>query len=331
LTLYRVVRREDIDLIHAHNYEGALIGYIAKMLTRRRLVYNAINTMSDELPAYHFFKPKVLAAWLARILDQWVPRLSDRVIAISDELARFLHDCGVQSERLRVIPLGIDASVFRDIPADQRMALRERYGIGGRPLVMYTGILDRFQRIDYLLQAMQIVVEKMPEARLMLVANVTTNQALRHCQNMIQGLHLERHVQIVRNRSFAEVPLFLAAADATVVSRPHCPGLPVKLLNYMAAGKPIVVFEGSAKGLRHLQNALVVADHDWRALGDGMLTLLQDPALAQALGQKAQEWAEEQRSWPHIVEKIEGVYYELLEPQYYRTPHRLSAVESKAR
>jgi glycosyltransferase involved in cell wall biosynthesis len=331
LTLWRVVRREGIDLIHAHNYEGALIGYLVKIVTRRRLIYNAVNTMSDELPTYNFLKPQWLVSWLAQFLDQWVPRLADRVIAISDELARFLRARGVGSDHLHVIPLGVDGSAFQDIATGQCEALRARHGIDANPLVMYTGILDRFQRIDYLLQAMRIVVDRLPEARLLLVANVTTAEDLRDCRRMITALDLETHVDIVTNRSFAEIPLFLAAADVTVVPRPQCPGFPVKLLNYMAAGKPIVVFEGSAKGLQHLESALVVADHDWQALGYGMLTLLQDPALARTLGDNARRWADAHLSWPTIVEKIENVYYELLEPHEYTTRRETAAVGLKAR
>jgi glycosyltransferase involved in cell wall biosynthesis len=330
-TLCRVIRQEDIDLIHAHNYEGALIGYVAKALTQRPLIYNAINTMSDELPTYNFLKPKVLATWLAGFLDRWVPRLSDRTIAISTELGRFLQSQGIRPERLQVIPLGIEMSAFEENPDGERAMLRERYGIGDRPLVMYTGILDRFQRLDYLLQAMRLVVDTMADAQLLLVANVASPRDLHACQAMIRELALDGHVTIIPNRSFEEIPPFLAAADVTVVPRPHCPGFPVKLLNYMAAGKPIVVFAGSAKGLQHLQHAFVVADHDWQGLAQGLIALLEDPALAQTLGQNARRWAHEHVSWPTVVGNIEHVYYELLEPSYHAARPSTAAVGTEAR
>ena len=148
---------------------------------------------------------------------------------------------------------------------------------------------------------------------------------------MITALDLERHVDIVMHRSFTEIPLFLAAADVTVVPRPQCPGFPVKLLNYMAAGKPIVVFAGSAKGLQHLHSALLVPDHDWQALGYSMLTLLQDPALARTLGQNARRWANDHLAWPTLAEKIENVYYELLEPQAPTMLHKPIDVGSELR
>jgi glycosyltransferase involved in cell wall biosynthesis len=91
------------------------------------------------------------------------------------------------------------------------------------------------------------------------------------------------------------------------------------------------VFEGSAKGLQHLHSALIVPDHDWQALGYGILTLLQDPALARTLGQNARRWANEHRCWPTIVERIENVYYELLEPHAYAGPRKTTAVGLEAR
>src|SRR5438132_771597 len=48
----RVIRRERCEIIHAHNYEGCLIGVAAKLLTGRPLIYNAVNLMSDELHTY---------------------------------------------------------------------------------------------------------------------------------------------------------------------------------------------------------------------------------------------------------------------------------------
>src|SRR3984885_12782638 len=56
-----VVRREKIEVIHAHNYEGVLIGLAAKLVTRRPVLYNAANLMSDELHTYRFLKPVFLA------------------------------------------------------------------------------------------------------------------------------------------------------------------------------------------------------------------------------------------------------------------------------
>ena len=71
--LCRVIRTENIEIIHAHNYEGALIGIMAKWVMRRPLLYNAVNLMSDELAGYNFIRPAWLARGLAHGLDWFTP------------------------------------------------------------------------------------------------------------------------------------------------------------------------------------------------------------------------------------------------------------------
>jgi 1,2-diacylglycerol 3-alpha-glucosyltransferase len=311
-TLCRIIRRENIDLIHAHNYEGALVGYWARLITGRPLVYNAVNTMSDELPTYDFFKPRILGIWLAGFLDYWVPRMANRIIAITPEIANLLRVQGIKPDRIRMIPLGINTDQF---VGKDPSAIRERYSLVRNPLVMYTGVLDRLQRIDYLLKAMQGVVEEVPDARLLLVATIVKDNDLRECRNMIREFDLERHVVIATGAAFEEIPSFLASADVAVICRPRCPGFPVKLLNYMAAGKPIAAFEGSAKGLRHMTEALVVSDDDWQGLAQGIIKLLQDPNLASRLGDNAREWVKANLAWPNITGEIEDTYDDLLHQQ----------------
>jgi 1,2-diacylglycerol 3-alpha-glucosyltransferase len=72
IKLCSVIRRQKIDLIHVHNYEGLLLGVIAKLISGRPLFYSAINLMSDELHLYKFSRPAFLARWIARLLDSFV-------------------------------------------------------------------------------------------------------------------------------------------------------------------------------------------------------------------------------------------------------------------
>jgi 1,2-diacylglycerol 3-alpha-glucosyltransferase len=311
-TLCRVIRRENIDLIHAHNYEGALAGYFARLMTGRPLVYSAVNTMSDELPTYNFLKPRILGVWLGWFLDHLVPRMPHRIIAITPEIAGMLRIQGIRQNRFRMIPLGIDTDQF--VGKDPTV-IRQRYSLVGNPLVMYTGILDRLQRIDYLLRAMRSVVAALPEARLLIAATIAKDDDLRECRKMITELQLEKHVIVATGTDFEEVPNFLASADVAVLCRPQMPGFPVKLLNYMAAGKAIAAFEGSAKGLQHMTNALVVSDGDWQGLANGIIELLRAPNLAAKLGDNARKWVRANFAWSKITREIEDIYYDLLHQQ----------------
>ena len=110
--LCKVIRREKIDVIHAHNYEGVLIGILAKFLTGRPLVYNAVSLMSNELATYDFIRPKFVAQAIARVLDWLVPKFPDYFIAVSPDLQNWLLEAGVSPQRISMIPCGIRPEMF---------------------------------------------------------------------------------------------------------------------------------------------------------------------------------------------------------------------------
>ncbi|MBI4635611.1 MAG: glycosyltransferase family 4 protein [Candidatus Rokubacteria bacterium] len=305
--LIGVIHRERLEVIHAHNYEAAVVGYAAKLLTGRPLVYNAVTTMQDELPGY--LRPRSVAAGLARLLDAWVPRGADEVIVLSEELRAFLTARGVRADRITHVPAGVYPEMFA---AADPTELRRRLGLGDAPLVMYTGSLAPFQRVDYLVRAMARVTAEIPAARLVLGVNVATEDELAHVRDLTRQAGVEDRLVIEQAMTLEELPTLIAAADVTVVPRPSCPGFPVKLLNYMAARKPIVAFRGSAKGLGHLEQAFLAEDHDWEGLAAGITTLLKDRSLAARLGAQAHAAIIGTFDWPSLAAKTESVYAKLL-------------------
>jgi 1,2-diacylglycerol 3-alpha-glucosyltransferase len=307
--LRRVVKREGIDIIHAHNYEGALIGVMAKWITRRPLLYNAVNLMSDELAGYRFIRPAWLAQAMARGLDWFVPIFPDHVTAVSPELKQWFVKRGIAERKLDMIPAGIVPDLFDRADPEK---IRHRHGITGGPIVMYTGVLNAFQRIDYLLRAFALVSKQIPEARLVMVSPLVCESLEREHRQAADRLGISDSIMWIAPHSLEDLPNYLALADVTVISRPECPGHPVKLLNYMLAAKPIVCFEGAAKGLRHLHDALIVRDHDCEALGNGIVTLLKDRELAVRLGANAHATVLANFDWRIICQRIERIYKRLL-------------------
>lgn len=322
--LCRVIRREQIDIIHAHNYEGALVGIMAKWLTRRPLLYNAVNLMSDELVSYRFIRPAWLARGMARALDRFTPMFPDHVTAVSPQLKDWFINHGVPERKVDFVPAGIEPELF-DHPNPERF--RARYNTSAKPVVMYTGVLNSFQRIDYLLRAFAVVHKEQPDALLLMVSPLVSEAHESEHKHLADELGISNSISWISPHTLADLPSYLALADVTVVPRPDCPGHPVKLLNYMLAGKPIVCFAGAAKGVEHLHDALIVADHDFEAFGRAILTLLKDKVLAAELGAKARETVLMDFDWRHICQKIECIYGRLLG----RSPISVTAAPSRAR
>ena len=318
--LWETVRREKIDIIHAHNYEGALIGLFGKLVTGKPMVYQSVCLMSDELASYRFIRPKFVAKWIGAALDWFVPIFPDHIIAVTQELYDYLAKHGVPKRRLTMIPSGITPAMFDHANPNR---FREKYDVGSRPIVMYTGITNAFQRIDYLLRAFSVVLKEEPLAMLMIVNPLEEQPDMPELQALARELKITESVIFAGPHTLAELPDYLAMATVTVAPRPECPGHPIKLLNYMVSGKPIVCFAGGAKGLAHLQDALIVADHDWQAMGDAILKFLHDPELAKRLGEKARENAINNYDWRTISKRVVAVYDSILN----RAPRRGNETE----
>ncbi|HEY1769861.1 MAG TPA: glycosyltransferase family 4 protein [Chthoniobacterales bacterium] len=307
--LCRVIREEQVDIIHAHNYEGALVGILAKWITRRPLLYNAVNLMTDELAGYKFIRPAFLAHGLARALDWFIPIFPDHITAVSPELKAWFVEHGVPEQKIDMVPAGIEPELF-DNPEPEKF--RSRHAINGRPVVMYTGVLNAFQRIDYLLQSFAVTLRDEPSALLLIVSPLVSADHEREWKALAAKLGIADSIVWIAPHALEDLPSYLALADVTVVSRPECPGHPVKLLNYMLAGKPIVCFEGAAKGVRHLHDAFIVPNGDCEGLGRGITNLLRDRALAAELGANARATVLADFEWRQICRKIERIYDQLL-------------------
>src|SRR6266481_58523 len=307
--LCRVIRRERIEIIHAHNYEGALVGVMAKWITGRPLLYNAVNLMADELAGYRFIRPAWLAHGLARGLDWFTPIFPNHITAVSPELRTWFINQGVPAAKVDLVPAGIEPEMF-DHPEPEK--LRQRYQLDGRQVVMYTGVLNAYQRIDYLLRAFAVALREKPDALLLIVSALVLEAEEKEYRQLAGELAISRSIIWISPHTLKDLPSYLALADVCVVPRPECPGHPIKLLNYMLAGRPIVSFAGGAKGVRHLHDAFIVPNHDCEALGRGIVTLLNDRKLAAELGANARTTVLANFDWRHICVKIEGIYDRLL-------------------
>ncbi len=294
--LYRVVRRERIDVIHAHNLEGPLVAYLVRALTGVPVVYHAHNALSDELPCYFGrATTRRLAGWAGRVLDRCIARWADFTIALSDRLGAFLCVRGAAG-RIAIVPPAVDAR--RTAPAAVPAG-------DARPLIMYAGNLDPYQDLDLLLAGFERVCAVEPSARLVLVTHAGA-----HPKTTQRAELLARRpgVSVRVTNTFASACRELSRADVVVCPRSSWSGFPIKVLNYMGLGRPIVHARASAHAIRDGQQGLLFADGDPRALARAILRVVQDPALGMRLGHEARETVRQVYAWPRVLPLVERVY-----------------------
>ncbi|WP_119462849.1 glycosyltransferase family 4 protein [Rhodospirillaceae bacterium SYSU D60014] len=298
--LLRVVRTHPVDLIHAHHYEGLGVSLLVRRFTGLPVVYDAHTLLSSELPYYQLGMTASIKRRLGMSLDRWLPKQACSIIAVSDEIRTALATCGRQPPPVAFIPNGVEQHFFSRC---------ETSGIAaaGRNWLIYTGNFAKYQRIDLMLESFKMVVATHPDARLLIVANEPFEPLIA----LAEQLGIMPYLELVQ-ADFDHLPELLSRARIALNPRTDCDGLPQKLLNYMAAGKAIVSFSGSAKNLDHAKTALIVENGDVAGFARAIVTLLENTDLAAQLGAAAQATARIEFTWKRTAEKVEQVYAQVL-------------------
>lgn len=295
-TVYRLTRELRPDVVHAHHFEGLLVSLPAHYRFGTPLIFDAHVLLDGELEYYDVRMPSTLRRRAARALDWLLPRAADHVISVSDEIRRRLYeDCGLPLNSVTVIPNGVEAEFFQGSTG--------AYPSDGMKRIVFSGNLAKYQGINYLLPAVRQVIEARRDVRLVIVTDSPSEEFAAE----VEGLGMRDYVEILPSE-LSRLPSLLASADVLVNPRTRCPGVPQKLLNYMASGVPIVSFEGSTRYIVDGQSGIVVPNEDVRAFANGVQRVLDDPGMAATLGQAAREFARKSLSWSATAELIECVY-----------------------
>ena len=125
---------------------------------------------------------------------------------------------------------------------------------------------------------------------------------------------LEGRVTLLIGRSFEQEWEWMSDAAVLALPRLCCPGYPMKLLNYLAAARPIVASADSARGLTHGRDAYVVTAPGPEAFARGLLRVLRSRPLALRLAEGAGRTSKESLSPRNLLGGIERVYERVSPP-----------------
>ncbi len=294
------LKKNPVDVIHAHHYEGLIVAKLARLGRRVPLIYDAHTLLGSELPFFRFGVPKNVVAKLGNRLDRWLPSLSDHVVPVTQKIKDKLVGYGMAADDITVITNGVEHEMFA--PDDNLpQAANEP------PRLIFTGNLAGYQGIEHLLNAFAKVVEKNKQVRLLLV----TESSFEPYEAMATELGVRSQIDFSA-APFSQHPDLLADSAIAVNPRMDAAGIPQKLLNYMAAARPTISFQGSAPCIEHGKTGWVVENGDIDAFAEGILKLLDEPDLSERLGRQARESVLSNYTWEIAADKCEALYRRLL-------------------
>jgi glycosyltransferase involved in cell wall biosynthesis len=291
LTLRRLIRSEQPDVVHTALFKADLIGRLASIGQGAAVVSSLVNTNYDPIRLQNrdISAPKL---WLVRQIDAWTARrLTTHLHAVSEPVKQAaVGALGVSADRITVIERGRNASFVRP-NADHRAMVRQNLGLQPADEVIVTLGRQEYQKGQkYLLEAMADVARQRPRAVLLLAGSPGRQSAT--LRAITKACGLEGCVRILGHRD--DVADLLAAADLFVFPSLY-EGAAGALLEAMAVGLPIVAsrIPAIASSVEEGRNALLVERATVEPLARAIVELLSDPERAGRFGRHSRDIFEE--------------------------------------
>jgi glycosyltransferase involved in cell wall biosynthesis/SAM-dependent methyltransferase len=260
---------------------------------------------------------------------QHVHENSESLIITSSEWSRlgFIHS-GAIPERVVVVPLGIDPQICKPLPELERKALRQSFGWDDSFIFLNVSAMNNRKGICPLLKAFAAVVERHPEARLVLKGSESTYSSQASIKQAIAMILTDREASRVIDRiayigaeySFTEIARLYQAADA-YVSPYLAEGFNLPVLEAIACGLPVICTAGGPTDdftrsefawriHSHKETMNINGEDRWifRPNLDHLIQLMQQaieqPEFRAIARQSGSRFACEHYTWQQVVDRL---------------------------
>lgn len=287
----RLLRKERVALIHAHEFSAILCGWIVAMLAGVPFVATVHGK--------NYFWEKLRRRVTYRLVSR-----HGTMVAVSQDLKRFMCDkVGIAEKQVEVIHNGV--ALAQTITDEEVQKCKAELGVSGcYPLLGVVGSLYPVKGHRFLLEAMPEILQRWPKARLLVIGRGELEVSLKE---QVEQLAIGANVHFLGMRQ--DVPRLLSLLDVFILPS-MSEGLSLALLEAMASGKPVVatLVGGNPELIDHGKTGFLVQPEDARDLAANLLKLLSDPRTMQQFGRQAAERVRQHFSMGQMVDRYRNIY-----------------------
>lgn len=296
---YKILKKIKPDAVHAHIFEGGLIGIIAAKLAgiKKRIYTRHYSTY------HHTYAPSGIK------YDKIINVLSTKIIAISNNVQQILIEKeNVSPEKIILVHHGFDLNLFYNISDDRINAIQKKYNPENRKPVI--GVISRYTKwkgVQYIIPAFKNLLEKYPNALLVLCN--AKGEYKNEIQKMLSELPSNSYKEIIFEQDNAALfKLFDVFVHVPVDKQIEAFGQ--IYVEALAVGTPSVfTLSGIASDfIIDKKNALVVDYKSTEQIYNSIVEIIEDKQLASQLVQNGKQDLETYFSLPLMINKLEQIY-----------------------
>ncbi|HOT15203.1 MAG TPA: glycosyltransferase [Bacteroidales bacterium] len=224
------------------------------------------------------------------------------IIVVSEDMKKELIQIGADEHKIVNLPYGVDINKFSGANPEN-----------SAPIFIFVGRLTHKKSPINLIKAFKIVADEIDDARLVIVGD---GELKKQTLNEIETLNLSAKVELKGVLSPLQVAEELKKARCFVQHSVRditgdSEGTPNTILEASGSGLPIIstTHAGIKEAVVHGHTGLLCAEHDYKAMGQNMLTIAKDKQLAAQMGIKAREHISKNYNIETQMEKLRQLLY----------------------
>lgn len=251
---------------------------------------------------------------LARSVEQYLFTNADHIISVSERLRDYIVEV-VPEARVTVVPNGVSLENFES----ETDVISWRNKLTGKPdeafIIGFVGSVKPWHGVDLLMETTSQLVN-MDSTYSMCVVGTGDEDYESQLHKQCSELNLSDNLSFTGAVAFEDIPHVLKSMDVLVAPYPdlsHFYFSPLKLFEYMAAGKPIIASDIGqiASLLQHEKTALLVPPGNPEAMADAIRRLRNDTDLAQSLSMNALNEVRINHTWRRRLDTVVGIFNDL--------------------
>ena len=295
-----ILRHERPDFIYERY---ALFGWGGIGLSRKLGIPHLLEInapLCDQQQGYR----KFVLTHVAREMEAEIFRASDGLVVLAPWLKTWAVSLGAEPSRVHLIPDAVSERVFGTLANGDE--IRARYNLQGKRTIGFVGSFQHWHDVPGLLEAFQILYKDDRDLRLLLVGDGLERE---RCQRIARELGVAEAVIFTGGVPHAQVPQHVAAMDVATVPYGKIEQFyfsPMKLFEYMAAGRPTVAaaLGQIAEVVDHGKDGWLYEPGDAKSLAEGIQTILYNPALAAQMGDLARKKVLANHTWRNVAQRV---------------------------
>lgn len=223
------------------------------------------------------------------------------ILTVSSHLRDRILANGVEAKKVRVVPNAVDVEKFKSVRRD--LVLVDQLELTNHQVLVVAGWFDKWDRLDFLIDALALLVAPFPGVKLLLVGD---GPVLADARGQVAKLGLQKHVVFAGAVPRKDVLRYLCLGDIAVLPHSNEFGSPIIMFEFMGLQVPLVAPRLAPIEDVHVdgQTAILFKPLDIEDFVEKLTTILSSPKVGTRIAQRAFEKLQLSHTWEHNAIQI---------------------------